>query len=128
MSWGFHTDLIVKDIDGDTWLLMQPLIYEAKNGTRYTVNAGVTTDLASIPRFFWRFYPKSGPWNEAAVLHDCRYTEQDVTRAEADALFLEAMEWLNVKPSTRRIFYYGVRVGGWKAWGDYADRKAHEED
>jgi hypothetical protein len=46
--------------------------------------------------------------------------------SQADRVLLEAMEVLDVSRWKRRAIYAGVRVGGWKAWGDHRaeNRKA----
>jgi hypothetical protein len=119
---GFKTKLIFQDLDGSDWLVMAPLTYEAADSAIYTIPAGFITDLASIPRFFWRVYPRSGPWNEAAVLHDWLYNQQTVTRLRADELFREGMLWLGVSPTTARNMYLGCRIGGWKPWAEHANR------
>lgn len=117
----FLTKLQLEDIDGNTWMLLAPLVYE-QDGRTYTVPAGFVTDLASIPRaVFWR--PKSGRFNEAATIHDSAYagelqTEPPYTlsRAEADGLFYYAMQALGVSWWSRTVMYRAVRIFGGALW------------
>src|SRR5688500_13813630 len=89
----FLTDLDLRDLgDGEHFMLLAPLVYRADDSRVFTIPAGFVTDFASIPRVMWVRYPKSGPWNKAAVLHDWLYVQNGVTRSEADGLFKEAME------------------------------------
>ncbi len=92
--------------------------YSAKQDKSYSVHRGFRTDLASVPRWIpiaWAL--AGGTGNAAAVLHDYLYrhglfTGQVENRAEADAVFLEAMEVTGVPIWRRRLMYLGVRVGG----------------
>lgn len=87
--------------------------------TVLSVPAGFVTDFASIPRALWPVigHP-AGPYVQAAVLHDCLYREPGmfVTRAKADAIFLEAMEVLGVSWWRRRAMWAAVRAFGGAAW------------
>lgn len=122
---GFLTPLNLQDIDGERFTLLTPLIYRsAERKKLYGVPAGFVTDFASIPRPLWWRYPKSGKWNKAAVLHDYLYATNGVTRAQADALFREALKVCDVNWWTRHVFYTAVRAGGWKAWAAYRDAEA----
>ena len=86
-----------------------------------TVPAGFDTDLASVPRLFWRIFPPSGVYNKAAVVHDWLYVTRKigphaVCRAEADAVLLEAMDTLGVGWWERTTMYRCVRLFGWIVW------------
>ena len=122
--------------DGRRWLLIHPFTYEIGSegsGRSISVPAGFVTDFASVPRFFWRLLPPTGKYGKASVLHDYLYQgggvteevmEQDhtftvispVTRKQADDIFLEAMIVLGVNTWTRRMIYWGVRMGGKGPW------------
>lgn len=89
---------------------------------RIVVPRGFKTDLASIPWPASMLIPKSGKYNQAAVLHDFLYSTLGTpdkiiyTRAECDKIFLEAMEVLEVPLAKRRIMYWAVRAFGWIPW------------
>ncbi len=61
---------------------------------RFVVRKGFTTDLASIPQAFRIFIPQVGLHIQPAVVHDWCYErhQPQLTRAEADELFLEGMK------------------------------------
>ena len=111
----FPNDLILKDIDGNVWEVMQDFSYHYKDET-ITVPAGFITDLASVPWPASMMIPKSGRFNEAAVVHDYLYHCQMFTRAKSDAIFREAMKDLGVNWFKRGTMYNAVRVGGWTVW------------
>ena len=87
------------------------------------VAAGMTTDGASIPRFFWRVV--GNPFDPdfmapAAGAHDPLYATHLLPRDVADRVFRKLM-LQNSPRSARRagIFWVSVRVGGWAAWHNY---------
>lgn len=84
------------------------------------VPKGFQTDFASVPWPASMLIPMSGQYNQAAVLHDYLYWTQTRSRAEADKIFLEAMEVLGVNPFKRQLMYCAVRLGGWMPWIHHA--------
>ena len=96
---------------------------------------GLLTDFASVPRVLKLRWPSpGGAWDKPAVVHDYLYrrgvletrTGLDalVTRAEADRIFLEAMAAAGVGWLSRRLLYWGVRVGGGPVWAAARRRQA----
>lgn len=77
---------------------------------------GFETDFASVPRAFWRI---ASPWDamEPSVIHDYLCRNQIGTRADADRMFLRAMEDYGVKRWRRRLMYRAVRMFGWTCYG-----------
>jgi hypothetical protein len=116
---GFLTPLEARKVEGtaDTWKLLSSLVYWREAGT-ITVPMGFVTDFASTPRPVWMFMPKSGEYDAAAVVHDYLYVKGGVlpqktySKAEADAIFLEALEVCGVGRFKRWLMYQGVRIGG----------------
>lgn len=106
----------------DEWVLCEPLIYTSNAGEVICAPVGFIHNLASIPQAFQWLLPVNDRHKLAAVLHDYLCTIQDRSRAEVDALFLEAMESLGVSWWKRNAMYAGVRAGGWVAWDRYAAR------
>lgn len=118
------------------WQILEPFTYRLENGVEYvTVSRGFVTDFASIPmvvRALWR--SPGGPWDKPAVIHDCLYKERVVhhvdggsrliDRAEADAIFLEAMGVTGTPRGAKQSIYRGVRVGGWWAWRQHRKEEA----
>ena len=85
-------------------------------GERIEIPTGFLTDLASIPRIFHSVIPVNGKHRLPAILHDYLFVIQDRPRAEADALFQEAMEACGVRWTQRKAMYLAVRAGGWMPW------------
>ncbi len=103
-SFDYHTDV---------WQVQMP-------GYAYGIihiPAGFLTDFASVPRLFWNILPPNGPYGKAAVVHDYLYRTKGVaTKAEADAVFLEAMKALGVGWFTRYSMYRAVVAFGGSAY------------
>lgn len=105
------------------YMLTEPLrIKAAMNGTRLsglriTVPAGFVTDLASVPRFFWRWFPPAGDHAAAAVVHDWFYQQRlGVSRFLADAIFRDLMDSLGVPAWKRWCMWAAVRLWKWRDW------------
>lgn len=92
-----------------------------------TAPKGFQTDFASIPRAFWAIIPPMGLHSGAAIIHDYLYvhhsyvdprtgTVHDVTRKEADVLFLMLMLYSGVSTLRAWTMYRAVRLFGKKAW------------
>lgn len=104
-------------------VLTKPFVFNSPSLGGITVEEGFDTDYASVPRLFWAIYPPDGAYTEGAVVHDYLYWYQPCTRAEADTVFLEAMEALGIPWLRRRLIYASVRAGGWLAWNDNRKRR-----
>lgn len=115
-------------VHGDDWRLVLPLIYLCDDYTAITVPAGFVTDLASIPRLLHPLIPVNGRHRAAAIVHDYLYASQTTSRAEADAIFLEAMASCGVRWSQRWAMYAAVRIGGWLAWNDRKEQMLLDPD
>ena len=112
-------DIIVKKLDNHLWELHVPLEYHvghADSSEVITVPEGFITDFASVPRAFWWLLPPAGKYAGAALVHDYLYRTHLYSRKDADDIFLEAMEVLQVPRWKREIMYYAVRMFGWKAY------------
>ncbi len=75
------------------------------------VPAGFVSDLASVPRFFRRLFPKMDSHYRAAIIHDylCEYPTI-TTKADADEMFLRAMTRDKVPYWKRMAMYWAVRA------------------
>ncbi len=111
-------------------VLVTPFVFASEVVGRVEVEAGFDTDYASVPRLLWGLYPPDGDYTPAAVIHDALYWHQatrehggrPITRAQADAVFLEAMEAIGIPALRRSILYRAVRLRGGRAW---AANRAH---
>lgn len=78
-----------------------------------TVPAGFITDLASVPRFFWRIIPPwDGQYAEAAIVHDYLWRRKEYTRA--NRFFKIIMQRYGVPAWKRYAMHTAVVVNGWK--------------
>jgi len=113
------------------WIVQAALRYHVgaeDSAEVIAVPAGFVSDFASIPRLLWRFEPPGGVALKASVIHDYLYAMKGVvmeppdrllkyTRADADAIFSEAMAALGVPAFKRAVMFAGVRLGGAGGWG-----------
>lgn len=111
-----NSQVIMQPVDGHPhqYRILRPLVFITSEGDAIRVPPGFVTDLASVPRFFWRILPPFGRYTAASVVHDylC-VTAADsvrVTYEYADRIFLEAMEALHVPRWKRWVMYRAVRL------------------
>lgn len=114
----FTTPLELRYLDGRKWCLISEFDFASQVLERIVrVPAGCETDFASIPRLLWNVLPPTGAYGKAAVVHDFLYrTHGQASRPDADRVFLEGMEALDVGWFTRHAMYAGVRVGGARSY------------
>jgi hypothetical protein len=118
MTGRFVDVLSLEEIAGDDVRvrLTEPLGYVASDGRMFVVPLGFVTDLASIPRFARSIISVWEKHRRAAVLHDYLSVTATVTSAEADRLFFEALEALEVSTWKRWVMWLAVRAASyWKA-------------
>lgn len=129
IHWG---DLILRhryrDARGEFYETEEPLTIEVGKYNQLTVPAGMPTDGASIPRFWWRAVgpPMNAAYTPAAVVHDAAYRgdlrwvelgeDKPYTREDADNLFLLLMQHLGVTPWRRNAMHWAVRTFGESRW------------
>jgi len=113
----FLSTLQVAKLPGRQWRLLAPLRYQsAVLGTLIEVPTGFLTDLASVPRLPLAYLLAGDTAHEAAVVHDYLTQVHICTRAQADAVFYEAMA-VTGEPRWRRVLMWSaVRVAGGWAW------------
>jgi len=111
----FHTKLHVQledDLENGgagEWCLMAPLIYEANDGTIYTVPTGFSCDFASVPRIPVIYALYGNRAHRPAVLHDYLLYSKEVTRRVADDLFYEAMLSIGMSERHANAMHLAVR-------------------
>ena len=108
------TELKTTPIDDKYWEVMEDYYYKTSRGV-IRVPKGFRTDYASVPRIFRNIINSYGKHGRAAVVHDWLYSSQckiDVTREEADKIFLEIMKECGVGSIKRNLMYRMVRMFG----------------
>lgn len=134
----YFPEPFVADIRGDRhYILKQEFSYlykpaedGGKGGAFIVIEPGFETDLASVPRFFWRLYPPDSKcYFKAALIHDALYASEYYSRETCDEIFREAMQREGCSLLDRNVIYYAVRSFGWAVWCKHkraAVRKAKE--
>lgn len=92
-----------------------------------TVPRGFITDLASVPPPFRNLLDTNGTSRKAAVLHDWLYCTQRCDREQADRLFRFALMRTQTGPIARAMYYSGVRLGGWRYYGERREGLERED-
>ena len=108
------TRLNTMPIDDKYWEVLEDYTYRTSKGL-VTVPKGFKTDYASVPRVFRNIINSYGKHGRAAVVHDWLYSSKctlDVTREEADKIFLEIMKECGVGTIKRQFMYRMVRLFG----------------
>jgi hypothetical protein len=108
----FRTQLVVANERGQK-RLVEPLVYISRLAGQILVPKGFPTDLAS---FSVGNLALRGKTEEAAALHDWLYAAGACTRAQADAIFHEALARQGVGIVRRSLYYAAVRTAGWAPW------------
>lgn len=119
----FLDSLTVTEIDDDVFEVTgQPFRYQSDIVGLVSVPVGFRTDFASVPRIGFIYALLGNTAHQAAVIHDWAYYSDLMDRETADKVLLEAMEATGIEPWKRKAIYWGVRLGGWKAWADHRKR------
>jgi hypothetical protein len=119
---GFTTNLVVTEHSETEWRLVENLVYEGNKDT-FMIPAGFITDFASVPRLLWSFFPPTGLYTKAAVLHDFLYIVQLISRKDADGIFKRVMKEAGVGRIKRYLMWKAVRIGG--RYAKNIDMKKH---
>ncbi len=95
-------------------IVLEDFAYVDSNLVRWDVPKGFKTDGASLPRYVWSFYaaPFSGPWKEAAAIHDRYCQTKERTWQETHGVFYDAMLASGVDTFRAMIMYTSVYYGG----------------
>ena len=124
MPAGFLDPIQVEALpNGKDWRVLHEIRYVTKSGRVIYIPANFITDFASIPWFFRRiFQPATGRHRRAAVVHDWIYrtADLDISRQEADLIFLEIMELDGTAEWTREALFEAVSLFGGSSYKDRA--------
>ena len=118
----FSTPLDLRATNPGEWQLISPLVYASSAGDIYIVPTGMITDLASIPKLLRPAIDRNGLSRPAAVLHDYLYLIGNLSRKQADELFLEALLSCGVSGFVAKGMYWSVRAFGGGRYAEYSGR------
>ncbi|PAF46347.1 hypothetical protein BKH46_07710 [Helicobacter sp. 12S02634-8] len=94
-------------------ILLEPIAYTTKAGEYILIPKGFESDGGSIPKIFWWLLSPFENYSKCCILHDylcTQFHQGKLTRSYCDKIFLEAMESINIKKSTRLALYLAVRL------------------
>ena len=99
------------------WILKAKYIYTVAEKI-IEVPENFITDLASVPKILWNIFEPFGEhYTRAAVIHDYLYSKdciyKEITREEADSIFLTIMKERGVPFWKRHLMHKAVRMFGW---------------
>lgn len=118
-EWGrFEGEVVAKFLpDGRNMELKAPFSYIDPAGQRWDVPAGVITDGASVPQFFWvAFPPFTGSYRAAAVIHDYFCQTKARSWSETHKAFYSASRAAGVSEAAAKAMYGAVYHFG-PRWG-----------
>ena len=112
----FKGKLITEALDdGRNLRIIAPMSYIDPKGKTWKVQKGMTTDGASVPRFFWSLFPPfSGKHRRAAVLHD-RYCQtrnrpwRSVHQMFYDAMLAAGVDVVSANTMYGAVYSFGPR-------------------
>jgi len=110
-----HTDFVG---DERVFWACVPLLFKDDKG-KILIPANFLSDGLSIPKMFQNIFSKSPSYIFAGILHDFCYkknTGLDLSRRQADKIFLRWMKHYQVGLMTRQTIWLAVRVGARKSW------------
>ena len=116
MKAQFLTPLRAERLPGKYWKLVEPLVYySALLDATLTAPVGFVSDMASVPRLPVAYWLFGGKADAPAVIHDRCYRFGDISRADADKVFCEAMKaegkWFTTRwPMTAAVMAFGGLV------------------
>jgi hypothetical protein len=95
-------------------LLLKPFGYTDGRGVVWDVPEGFISDGASIPEWLWVMLggPFSGPYRDAAVIHDYFCNEKTRPWQDVHRVFLEAALNRGTPEDLAKTLYAGVLLGG----------------
>ena len=98
---------LLRQIGDATWMLAEPLKYEAKYET-FDIPENFETDLASVPRPLVWLVPRYGRYTKCAILHDWLWRRTAVHKADANGIFRRAMREEGVSVVHRWMMWAAV--------------------
>ena len=114
----FKTKLQVES-QGKFWKLLSPLVFDSDKHGEIVVPVNFLTDFASVPRIPFIYAVFGNTSYSAATIHDYLYSGlHQISREDADAVFLEAMESRKQSKWHRKVMWKAVR---WFGKGSYHD-------
>lgn len=108
------TELLVKDLMNGRFEIFSDYLYRTKEYF-IRVPKGFVTDYASIPKLLRIVVLPYGKHSGASVVHDWLYSFQcnlNLTRKEADKIFLEILKEEKINFFLRIFMYFAVRMFG----------------
>jgi hypothetical protein len=118
----FPDEMLARKTNGPLWELVQMFRYRSAVLGWVMVPAGFATDLASVPWFARWYVSRDGEHTKPAVIHDYLYSPEsaavfpDLSRAQADRVFYEALLVRGIRVSLARLLYGAVRLGGGRSY------------
>ena len=121
--------LVLERIGNRLWVVREPFSVSIKYDNAAPafdciIPAGFITDGASVPRIFWSVCPPmSGPFGEAAVVHDFLYSAlgPEVSKEFADDVLIEIGRSNGASIVECTLVYLAVRIFGFSHFKIGAD-------
>lgn len=109
-------------VDWFLWNDWESHIETEKFAFHLDIEVGFKTDGGSIPIAFQNIYRPLGKYLLSFIIHDALYAGELCTRAEADWILLELLEYQGACWARRNTVYSAVRAGGVFVWAKHTKK------
>jgi hypothetical protein len=92
-EFGYLDPLRVENVDAKNWKLLDRFRLQGSKGDIFEVEAGETTDFATVPWWSQAITPRTGTWTKAAVIHDKMCTILNVYHVLLKQYDFEVLEY-----------------------------------
>ncbi len=99
-------------VNGYKFRTLEPISLTTSEGVPVRVPEGFITDLASVPRCLWWWFPPHGKWALASVVHDFMYDNAINSKEDADNTFFKLLRAYGVPKTKAKVMYWAVRIFG----------------
>jgi hypothetical protein len=100
------------------WKVLKPITFKTSFGKTYTIPEGFITDLCTVPRFLWGYFPPFGYYTLAYLIHDFLYIhkQKGLSRLDVDEEMFIWAQKLNPNKKDNFLRYIIVLLTGWLYW------------
>lgn len=109
----------IRDAKSSRYIILNEVHLKNSNTLKaFKCPKGFVTDYASTSVL--KFDEAGQP---AALMHDVDYWFQEKSRVNADKDFKDNLIFLGVSKFKSYVYYFAVRLSGWKAWRDNKNQR-----
>jgi len=120
MQFGSLKLNFIGDVRHDKWEVVEDFKFAIdRTNDVITIPKGFVTDLASIPRIAYTFFPRSVKFDLAGCVHDYLYSIGYKDRKVSDLIMKDILKLIFDIKRIYNQMYYAVRIGGRNRYGKH---------